>query len=131
MRDLLFCRFLLEKYLVFFFGTGQLISKKQNRIFQSVIDLISACRYVPKNCNILLTDSPLNTKENKQEIARIMFEVFRVESLAIINTSVLSLFSTGKTSGLVVECGEGVSYSVPVFEGYALPHAILKLDIAG
>lgn len=64
-------------------------------------------------------------------MARIMFETFRVESLAIINTSVLSLFSTGKTSGLVVECGEGVSYTVPVFEGYALPHAIHKLDIAG
>lgn len=60
-----------------------------------------------------------------------MFEKFKVESLSIMNTSVLSLFSTGKTSGIVVECGEGVSYTVPVFEGYALPHAIHKLDIAG
>ena len=64
-------------------------------------------------------------------MARIMFEVFRVESLAIINTAVLSLFSTGKTSGLVVELGEGVSYTVPIFEGYALPHAMHKLDLAG
>jgi actin len=85
----------------------------------------------PKNMNILLTDSPLNSKENKQEIAQIMFEKFKVESLAIVNTAVLSLFSTGKTSGIVAECGEGVSYTVPVFEGYALPHAIHKLDIAG
>jgi actin-related protein len=60
-----------------------------------------------------------------------MFEHFRVESLAILNTSVLSLFSTGKTTGMVVECGEGVSYTVPVFEGYAMPHAIHKLEIAG
>lgn len=60
-----------------------------------------------------------------------MFEKFRVESLALMNTAVLSLFSTGKTSGIVVESGEAVSYTVPVFEGYALPHAIHKLDIAG
>ncbi len=64
-------------------------------------------------------------------MTQIMFEHFRVESLAIMNTSVLSLFSTGKTTGMVVECGEGVSYTVPVFEGYAMPHAIHKLDIAG
>lgn len=85
----------------------------------------------PKNVNVLLTDSPLNTKENKTKITQIMFEQFRVESLALMNTSVLSLFSTGKTTGMVVECGEGVSYTVPVFEGYAMPHAIHKLDIAG
>lgn len=84
-----------------------------------------------KNVNILLTDSPMNSKENKVEIASIMFNVFKVESLAIINTSVLSLYSTGKTTGIVVEVGEGVSYTVPIFEGYALPHAIHKLDIAG
>lgn len=85
----------------------------------------------PKNMDVLITDSPMNTKENKQKIAKIMFEEFKVESLTIINTAVLSLFSTGKTTGVVVECGEGVSYTVPIFEGYALPHAIHKLDIAG
>ncbi len=78
-----------------------------------------------------MTDSPLNSKENKIQMSEIMFEKFRVESLAIFNTAVLSLFSTGKTTGIVVECGEGVSYAVPIFEGYALPHAIHKLDIAG
>jgi actin-related protein len=84
-----------------------------------------------KNANVLLTDAPLNSKENKIRMADIMFEELKVESLAIMNTAVLSLFSTGKTTGIVVECGEGVSYTVPIFEGYALPHAIHKLDIAG
>lgn len=85
----------------------------------------------PKDLNVLITDSPMNSKENKRDIAKYMFENFKVGSLAIMNTSVLSLFSTGKTTGIVVECGEGVSYTVPIFEGYALPHAMNKNDIAG
>lgn len=64
-------------------------------------------------------------------MADIMFETFKVKSLAVMNTAALSMYSTGKVSGLIVECGEGISYTVPVFEGYALPHARIKLEVAG
>ena len=84
-----------------------------------------------KEMNVLMTDSPMNTKENKMEICKMMFEHFKVQRFTLINTATLSLFSTGTTTGLVAESGEGISYAVPVFEGYALPHAILKLNIAG
>lgn len=84
-----------------------------------------------KNINVLMTDSPYNTKKNKQEIAELMFETFKVKSFSLMNTAVLSLFSTGKTTGLVAECGEGISYTVPVFEGYALPHAMHYIPVAG
>ena len=60
-----------------------------------------------------------------------MFESFKVNSFALMNTAVLSLFSTGKTCGLVAECGEGITYTVPVFEGYALPHAMHYIPVAG
>ena len=60
-----------------------------------------------------------------------MFDDFKVKSFALMNTAVLSLFSTGYTTGLVAEVGEGVTYTVPVFEGYALPHALYSLDVSG
>ena len=85
----------------------------------------------PKNVNLLLTDSPFNTKDNRQKIAEIMFDHFKVKSLQIMNTAALSMYSTGKVSGLVAESGEGITYTVPIFEGYALPHAMEKLEIAG
>lgn len=60
-----------------------------------------------------------------------MFELFKVKSFSLMNTAVLSLFSTGKTCGLVAECGEGITYTVPVFEGYSLPHAMHYIPVAG
>lgn len=64
-------------------------------------------------------------------MAQIMFEVFKVPSLYIVQQSVLSLFASGRTNGIVLDIGYGVTHAVPIFQGYALPHAIRRMGVAG
>lgn len=64
-------------------------------------------------------------------MTEIMFEQFDVPALYLAVQSVLSLYSSGKTTGLVLDSGDGVTHTVPIYEGYALPHSIQRNDLAG
>ena len=60
-----------------------------------------------------------------------MFEDFKVPRLYVANQAVMSLFATGKTTGTVLDIGEGITHAVPIYEGYAIPHAIQKVELCG
>lgn len=73
----------------------------------------------------------MNLRGNRDRIAEVFFESIRAPALFFSPPSVLSLYASGRTTGVVLDIGEGVAHAVPVYEGFALQHSVTRSDVAG
>jgi len=87
---------------------------------------------VDEDCTgVLHTEAPMNPKEKRERMTQIMFETFQARRFFVATQQVLALYASGRTTGVVVDCGDGVSHTVPIYEGYSIPHAIQRINLAG
>lgn len=88
---------------------------------------------------VLQTEPPLNTPENREYLAEILFESFNVPGLYIAVQAVLALAASWTSrqvgertlTGIVIDSGDGVTHAIPVAEGYVIGSCIKHIPIAG
>lgn len=88
-------------------------------------------RVQPETMNVLLTEAPMNPRINREKMTQLMFETFSVKAMYVGLQAVLSLYSSGRTTGVVLDAGDGVAHTVPIYEAYSMPHGIMRVDMAG
>jgi len=101
------------------------MEKIWNHIFHSEL------KVVPEEHQVLLTEAPLNPKVNREKMAEVMFETFNVPAMFVAIPAVLSLYGSGRTTGLVFDSGHGVTHVVPVYDGYHIHNSIIRSNFAG
>lgn len=85
----------------------------------------------PEDHPLLITEAPLNPRANRDQMCQILFETLGVPCVYVSIQAVLSLYASGRTTGVVVDIGDGVSHVVPVYDGFSLPTSVKRMDVAG
>ena len=93
--------------------------------------LYDVLKIAPEEHPTLLTEPPLNLKANREKLTQIMFDTFYSPAMYLGNSAVMALYATGRSTGIVVDLGYGVTHATPIQDGHALADATIRLDLAG
>ncbi|GIY33279.1 actin-6 [Caerostris darwini] len=85
----------------------------------------------PRDHAVIVSEAPKNPLSNRERMLEILFEKFGCQGVFVAIQAVLALYTGGRTTGIVLDSGDGISHAVPVYEGYAIHHAISRVEYAG
>ena len=85
----------------------------------------------PEDQPLLLTENPWNPRDNRKRMAEIIFEAYKIPALYVAVPAVLGLYTSGRLTSIVIDSGHDSSLSIPIYEGHAIPSAIISSEIAG
>ncbi|TPP67450.1 Alpha-centractin [Fasciola gigantica] len=80
---------------------------------------------------ILITETMFNPLQHKETIASILFEHFNVPAMYVAYQPILALYASARTTGIVVDCGEGSTCITPIYDTYYVKNAACRHNVAG
>ena len=87
-------------------------------------------RVAPEEHPVLLTEVRPTPRLNREKMTQVMFETFNTPAMYVAMQALLSLYSSRRTNGIVIDCGDGVSCAVPIYNT-ALPDVNVSLTFSG
>ncbi|KAJ4457218.1 putative Actin [Paratrimastix pyriformis] len=85
----------------------------------------------PNSSPVFVSEAPLTPKQHREHTTTMLFETFAVPSMFSQISAALALYCSGRITGLLVDSGEGITHAVPIYEGYPMPHGVLRMDMGG
>lgn len=85
----------------------------------------------PEKTPVLFTEAPMTPRANREKMTEIIFLSFNVPNMIIGIQAVLSMFASARCTGTLIDLGGGITDVVPIYEGYAMPHAIFRIEVGG
>ena len=80
---------------------------------------------------VLVSEASLNPKAHREKMAQVMFESYNVPGFGIGNQCKLSMYACSRSRGFVMESGDGVTQTMPIYDGYAISEGVQRIDIGG
>lgn len=93
--------------------------------------LFNQLKISPESHNIFLTENSISNIKNREKMAQIMFETFNVFNIHIEPQGSLSLFSTAKNTGLVIESDHLGTDIIPIYEKFIISNAVRHSNLGG
>lgn len=85
----------------------------------------------PEEHPVVFTETTGTEETQRRKLTELMFETFYVPAFYIENDNLLSLYASGRITGMVLNIGEDHSSSTPIYEGHVLSHAVIFGSVAG
>lgn len=88
-------------------------------------------RIDPSSFSLLLSEDNIHDRNEREKIAAFVFETLNMKNMFFCKTAVLSCFSTGRSTAVIVDCGADMSSAITVHDGFALSKSIKRVPFGG